>query len=175
MSKNAITMIFIGILPFAAFILCAVFWKFMAIIKKRQFKNTWWRNSVSMTIIFIFLIYPTIVNKTFENFRCNTVEGVDYLMSDFTVECWKSNHITQIFSIVLPCLIVWILGFPIFIFVILYKRKRNLDDKDNIIKYGLFYIGLTDQGFYWEIIVVNLRKIVIIAITVSLSKTSKMI
>jgi len=92
-------MIFIGILPFAAFILCAVFWKFMAIIKKRQFKNTWWRNSVSMTIIFIFLIYPTIVNKTFENFRCNTVEGVDYLMSDFTVECWKSNHITQIFSI----------------------------------------------------------------------------
>ena len=39
-----------------------------------------------------------------------------------------------------------------------------------LIKYGLFYIGLTDKAFYWEIVVVNLRKVIFIALAVSLSK-----
>ena len=41
-----------------------------------------------------------------------------------------------------------------------------------IIKYGLFFIGLTDKGFYWEILVINIRKVVFIAVAVSLSQHS---
>ena len=44
-----------------------------------------------------------------------------------------------------------------------------------LIKYGLYYIGLTDKGFYWEIVVINIRKVFFIAMAVSLSKTSKQI
>lgn len=49
------------------------------------------------------------------------------------------------------------------------KNLRNLDEKNTIIKYGLFYIGLKDESYYWEVIVSNYRKmaIVIIAATVS--------
>jgi hypothetical protein len=38
-----------------------------------------------------------------------------------------------------------------------------------VIKYGLFYIGLTDESFYWEIGINNLKKIAVVAITVSLN------
>jgi len=50
-----------------------------------------------------------------------------------------------------------------------------LNSKDTIIKYGLYYIGLTDKAFYWEIAVINARKVLFIAIAVSLSMQSKMI
>ena len=43
-----------------------------------------------------------------------------------------------------------------------------------LIKYGLFYIGLTDRGYYWEIVVINLRKVIFICIAVSFSKETKM-
>ena len=51
----------------------------------------------------------------------------------------------------------------------LFRRRKHLDDPDNIIKYGLFYIGLTDKAYYWEILIINLRKILFVGISVSLS------
>ena len=57
----------------------------------------------------------------------------------------------------------------------LYKNRHNLDNKELIIKYGLFYVGLTDEGYYWEIIVINVRKVIFIAISISLSKYNQMI
>jgi len=67
-------------------------------------------------------------------------------------------------------MVIWILGFPLVVFLILRKYKQNLEEPEMIIKYGLFYIGLNTKGYYWEIIVVNIRKVLFIAITVSLSQ-----
>jgi len=68
-----------------------------------------------------------------------------------------------------PIIVIWVIGFPLFIFRLLSKNKDNLGDKDLIIKYGLFYIGLTDKGYYWEIIAVNTRKVLFIICAVSVS------
>jgi len=49
------------------------------------------------------------------------------------------------------------------------RRKRlKLDEKDNVIKYGLFYIGLRDETYYWECLVSNGRKIAISVIIASI-------
>jgi len=34
--------------------------------------------------------------------------------------------------------------------------------------FGLFYIGLKDETFYWEVVINNLRKVIIVAISVFL-------
>jgi len=39
-----------------------------------------------------------------------------------------------------------------------------LSHPNNLKLYGIFYIGLNDDTFYWEIIVVNIRKIAIIVV-----------
>lgn len=44
-----------------------------------------------------------------------------------------------------------------------------MNERDMIIKYGTFYIGLSDDTFYWEVIIINLRKILLSGIIVSLS------
>ena len=64
--------------------------------------------------------------------------------SDFGLICWQEEHTAVIWTVALPITIVWIIGFPLGMFVILYKRRRFLDSKDMLIKYGLFYIGLTE-------------------------------
>jgi hypothetical protein len=63
-------------------------------------------------------------------------------------------------------------GFPLLTYRFLKKNKDKLDNRENVIKYGLFYIGLRDDRFYWEILVSNFRKVYIVGITVSVSSTN---
>jgi hypothetical protein len=70
-------------------------------------------------------------------------------------------------AIGLPLIFVWIIGFPLYVFYKLFKQSRNekgekFNDKNFIIIYGLFIVGLTDDAYYWEIFIVNARKIVFI-------------
>ena len=120
-----------------------------------------------MTLVFVFLLYPTILNYTLEMFNCIEINEERFLQSNFDMVCWGRTHILQIVFIAIPVTIIWILGFPLFIFRILYKNRDNLSDKDLIIKYGLFYIGLTDKAFWWELIAVNLRKLVFVGATLA--------
>jgi hypothetical protein len=102
------------------------------------------------------------------------VKGKSYLKNDMEIECYTSKHLTIIFTLVVPVLLVWVIGFPLFILAIL--KRKNLDDKEVILKYGLFYIGFKDSSYYWEIIVNNLRKLVIILISIFFnSKTEEAI
>jgi len=71
---------------------------------------------------------------------------------------------------VLPALLIWTLGFPIFTFIQLTRNLEKLDEKGTIIKYGLFYIGLRDKAYWWEVVASNFRKAFIIGITTSISE-----
>jgi hypothetical protein len=62
----------------------------------------------------------------------------------------------------IPIIVVWVLLFPTIVFIKLFRRRGELDEKEVYITYGLFFIGLDDHSFYWELIVVNLRKIIFI-------------
>jgi len=66
-------------------------------------------------------------------------------------------------AIGVPILAIWTIGFPVFIFLKLLKQKNNFGNIDNLKLYGIFYVGLNDSTYYWEIILVNLRKFFIIA------------
>ena len=43
------------------------------------------RNAISMLIIFVFLIYPMMVNLTFEMFNCIKIEDEYFLKRDLDV------------------------------------------------------------------------------------------
>lgn len=62
----------------------------------------------------------------------------------------------------IPIIFIWILGFPLYIWIRISFNRSKLDLKEFIARFGLFYIGYTNDCFYWEILVVNLRKILFI-------------
>jgi len=65
---------------------------------------------------------------------------------------------------------VWTIGFPVAICVFLARNRRRLDEPEVIKKFGLYYVGLTDEKFYWQVIVVNFKRVIYIILTVSVLK-----
>ena len=142
-------LIFAG-MPFGFGIVSVCFWKILSVTCMRQsLKDSYLRNSQTTVNIFIFLLYPTICSYAFGMFNCYSIEDVSYLQSDFSIVCWSENHKKLIIYYTLPVIIVWVIGYPFAIFTLLYRQRKNLNDNDNIIKYGLYYIGLKDETFYW--------------------------
>ena len=62
----------------------------------------------------------------------------------------------------LSFLLFWAIFFPLVIICRLYKIQKCFSDPRNLKIYGIFYIGLNDDAFYWEIVLMNLRKMLLI-------------
>jgi len=165
--------IFYGLIPIGFGIFVLILWFALGKIYRRKFKRTYFRNAVATFMVFIFLMYPIITSAGFEMFNCVEVEGVEYLKRDFTIECWGSYHMTLIFTVGLPIVIVWVAGFPLVILFQMWRHKEHLSHNDTLIKYGLYYVGLNDSTFFWEVAVINLRKVLIIIGAISLQRTDK--
>lgn len=76
------------------------------------------------------------------------------------------------FAIALPLFFIWVVGFPITVLTILYKKRKELNKEENIINYGLFIVGLTDRAYYWEVIISNTKKIIFIIFGTLMSGTN---
>jgi len=160
-------------LPIGFGILGFLFWFILAQIRRLKLRKTYKRNAIANFIVLTFMVYPIITNYTFELFNCLEIEGKYLLKRDLTVECWKEQHIGYIIIGGLPGLALWVVGFPAIIFSILYRHRKCLNEPDTLIKYGLFYVGLSDKMFYWEIIIINSKKVLIIVASILLSRTNK--
>ena len=65
-------------------------------------------------------------------------------------------------TIGLTMIIPWTILFPLFVTWRLYTIRDSFAKPKNLKQFGLFYVGLNDNVFYWEIIIVNLRKLILI-------------
>ena len=74
-------------------------------------------------MIFLFVIYPAIVNLSFDMFACVEVEGEVLLKVDTDIICWKEKHLTEIGLIVVPIMIIWVIGLPLAVTIILVKNR----------------------------------------------------
>ena len=72
-------------------------------------------------------------------------------------------------SIGLSLIGIWGVIFPIAIFLKIRENSGRLGDHQILKLYGIFYIGLNDDSFYWEIIVMNLRKFLVILVATFIS------
>jgi hypothetical protein len=72
----------------------------------------------------------------------------------------------------IPYIAIWGIGFPVYVFTSLYRNRKNFDDKQIITKFGLFFVGLNDKAYFWEVIVSNVRKIIFIVCSTLLSSST---
>jgi hypothetical protein len=65
----------------------------LKLINPSYFKENYLRNCMTTNFVFLFLIYPIITSSAFGMFNCMEIEGVSYLIRDFSIECWSATHI----------------------------------------------------------------------------------
>ena len=116
MSHYILGMIIFSLLPFVFGILSLLFWFFLRILKPLRFKETYLANSFATFLVFTYLFYPSIVNYGFSMINCIEVENELYLVNDMGIKCWGTEHKKILYQYTLPIVIIWIIGFPLFIF-----------------------------------------------------------
>jgi len=60
--------------------------------------------------------------------------------------------------------IILVFGFNEYILRKLYHNRHELSSQSIIQKYGLFYAGLKDTAYTWELIIVSIKKFFFIGI-----------
>ena len=125
--------------------------------------------AIFMTVLMI--LYPDCMRICFETFNClNVGYGVlpQYrLAADYSIKCWQGLHWHLIYGAATPFLIIFGIGFPMFVlFKLLSHWKTNsLNNKMELLKYGYFYFGYDKQFFFWDMVILA-RKIAILLIDV---------
>ena len=82
--------------------------------------------------------------------------------------CFEDYHETFAVALALPCLIIWGLGIPAMIYILLSKDRQYLDTDEVKIKFGFLYTGYKRDNYYWEIIIMY-RKILCLFVFVIMS------
>ncbi len=92
------------------------------------------------------------------------IDGTLYLRRDLSEECWTKSHFQMAMTIGIPFLVVWVIAFPLLVYREIEKNKGNLNDINFLKRYGLFFVGLNDNSYFWELLINNFRKVIFIII-----------
>ena len=83
-------------------------------------------------------------------------------------DCYSSEHITWIMVIAVPSLIIWVIGVPLFAFIVLSINRHSLDSGPVKKIFLVLYQGLEQKAFYWEF-VNTIRKVLLLLFSTVLS------
>ncbi|CDW72907.1 UNKNOWN [Stylonychia lemnae] len=170
-----VKIIMYGLLPFILSLIGALVWMMIHLYRQLRSKP---KIDITQSIlvtsfILSYISYPIITNQTFSLFSCQKFQdGKEYLKADYEIECWVGTHQKMVQYIGIPYTLIWVFGFPIYFFITLSTKKKRFHEIDIIHKYGLFFAGLNDGVFYWEILLVNIRKFIFILCSTLLSSMS---
>ena len=157
-----------GILPLFWIIVAAIVWVLLYATFKKWFKDLK-RNLIVTIIVIIYLLHPTITKVSFEIFQWIRVDESEYRAKlDLSIKWFSFEHMKWGLILGFPMIIIWAIGCPISVAIILFKNRKNLSEA-RIQKYLLIlYQGLQEKWFYWELVNTG-RKISMVAINVFLS------
>jgi hypothetical protein len=89
------------------------------------------------------------------------------LLKDLEIECDSSEHQNWVYGCAVPAIIFWGLGIPLSAFLFLRSVRKKLHLYSAKSKFGFMYNGYERQSYYWELIIM-LRKIILVFIAVFL-------
>jgi len=169
---NAVRMkiVLLSFLPLLMWLLGAVWWLPFALVTR---KYSYLKNElVTTSVVFFFLIHPSLVKLMFAFFYCKQLDpGQYWLTSCLNIRCWDSVHLKYALSVALPSIVVWGLGLPTLCLAYLIRERNRLGQTTLRLRLGFLYNGYEREKFYWELLILY-RKVTIIAITVFLGNVS---
>jgi len=118
------------------------------------------------------LIWPSLCSQTFSIFACKSICGQDtsYLLADMNVQCGVGRHLTFVWCVGVPMLILYALGLPFGAFVVVWRLHTSAEEQKDIDEeqakiWGMLYSVYRGRWWAWEWTVAG-RKIAVAAIGV---------
>lgn len=154
-------------LPIGLMIIVYVVWFVICKIKKQM--DQLFSKFIATIVLLLFLIHPSLTQSMIDMFNCQEFDGELRLLVDLQIVCFEGMHKSIVFGVALPCLIVWGLGIPVTVFILMRKEKDKLDTIAVKQRFGFLYNGYKRHNYFWEIVIMY-RKILCIFIAVFLNR-----
>ena len=105
----------------------------------KAMRTTFTNRAIQFTMWIILLIYPPISRRAIEYFNCSgPIDGTNYMTKDFRITCFEGKWSTYLpFGIL--AVAVYPLGIPAYFAHGLYKRRKHLDDRNVLNRFGFLY------------------------------------
>ena len=97
--------------------------------------------------LLICKVYPVASGKALELFKCQKIDNIYYLMSDYSVKCYTSEWF-QYLVIVILFLIIFTIGLPIGVALYLKIHVNKLNENRFKNRFQIFY-RLYRKDVYW--------------------------
>lgn len=127
---------------------------------------------ISTIIIALFLFQTTLINSNFVILSCREVDGIYWLIADYSIECWEGDHYFIAIYVAVPGICLWCIMFPAAIYVKMYSVRHKMGKLDVKIVYGFLYNGYKQNYWFWELIQLY-RKMLIRGISIALASFSQ--
>jgi hypothetical protein len=162
--------VLLSFLPLLMSLLGAAFWLPYALITRQWNKL---RNElVTTSVVFFFLIHPSLVKFMFAFLDCRQLNVGEYWMNSFlNIRCWDGQHMKYALAVAMPSIALWGIGLPTICLIYLIKCRHKLDLTSNRLRLGFIYNGYERRKYYWELVILY-RKMLIISIAVFLGNVS---
>ena len=133
-------------LPLVITLLSYIYWIFYSFIVESY--KCLKREVFTTIVVLFFLVYPTIVKVMFSNFSCIDIDKMNsYLNENTLIECWDSKHKKFSFIVVIPSIILWVIGIPTILLLLMTKNRRRLHLDYYRVVYGFLYNGYKQSRY----------------------------
>ena len=129
----------------------------LAVVVAREKKKLLWK----LLITVILLMYPGLCARMFAVFACVEVKTVGLvLQADYSVRCYSPLHNIYI-TISAASVLLWFVGIPMGVFLILYSKRRVIKDPSNKMylevksEFGSLFAQYKPQYYGWETIIIS--------------------
>eukprot|EP00949_MAST-11_sp_MAST-11-sp1_P005346 g5346.t1 len=149
----------------APLILCVFLGTFFGVRSLLHQTSSGFDQFIGSCLIGLNLMYPTLVKRAALIFTCRTIGKAHFLDQALNVECYQRAHIPLIVCIGVPSILLYIIGFPCSLLMLLRRLTHNgaLDPMHEaynrrwVVRLGFLYAGYEKKHAYWEAFVL-LRK-----------------
>jgi hypothetical protein len=140
-------------------------YKIAFLARKRRVRQCW-----KLVLFTLFLVYPYVSSNVLRTFSCREVEGVHYLIADFSVRCFDSRWdrflpysiiMILVYPVGIPLLFFSLLWFVSIVAVVFCARENSLTpaqhryDFNRVeirLQLGFLYDGYASDTWWFEMV-----------------------
>jgi hypothetical protein len=113
----------------------------------KRARRKWWK----LVLFTLFLMYPGVSSTVLSIFVCRDINGVPFLLADFTLRCHDTKWYWMMW-IAIPAVLVYPIGVPAFFFYMLNRYKSRMAEPGVRLELGFLYAAYNDSSWYFELI-----------------------
>ncbi|EAS07146.2 transmembrane protein, putative (macronuclear) [Tetrahymena thermophila SB210] len=156
------------ILIICPFLVMIIYLAYEAVHQKLINKSKkFYHYSLYCAFIFLFIyLQPDLVYQMISLLSCRQVGQNQYILANMNHQCFTETYNFYSQILVIPSLIVWVIIFPMILFIQIYisKKKFSLNNIQVNLKYGFLYQEYKESAYYWEFVKIIQKTVIIIVL-----------